>query len=1042
MPYAYFYKFATPHKILIMQENYSKLNNLIGWIVFAIAAFTYVSTLEPTASFWDCGEYISTAIKLQVGHPPGAPFFQLMGNFFAQFAFGDVTQQAYMVNMVSGLSSAFTILFLFWTITALGKKFASHHGEMTQARMISIFGAGAVGALAYTFSDSFWFSAAEGEVYAMSSLFTAIAFWAILKWENEVERSAKAGRWLIFIAYMTGLSIGVHILVFLTIPAIVMIYFFKNKEVNNIRQFLLYNAIAVVVLGVVFAVIIPLILNSFGKLEIFLVNSIGLPFNSGTIFMVLLLTAAFPFGLISTRKKELPLWNTLILSVLFIIIGYSTFVTLAIRSNANTPIDENNPEDALSLLAYYNRDQYGDWPVMYGQYFNAPLDSRTPFTDGTPIYEKDEEGGKYVVSDDRKGSVRNFAKSHTGFFPRMWSDDPGHIKNYMQIAGITNKDKKPTFGQNLKFFFDYQIGHMWWRYFMWNFAGRQNDDQHHYEVTQGNWLSGIDFIDAIRLGPQSNLPYHDRNSPARNTYYFLPFILGIVGLYFHFKRDWKDAWVVTLFFLMTGIAIVIYTNHKPFEPRERDYAFVGSFYAFAIWIGLGVQAIYELLASRFKGNGTAIATSALCLLLVPAIMAKENWDDHDRSNRYTARDIAKAYLDSCAPNAILFTNGDNDTFPLWYIQEVEGYRTDVRVVNLSLLNTDWYIDQMKRAAYEAPPVPFSFEHSQYKQGTRDVVYYREDPRVKGGRWRAEDLIKWIKSDDPSTRFNYGANQLQYYPVKKVRVDVNKEQVLANNVVSPQDTNRILEYIDWDLNAQLLSKRDIMVVDLIANNDWSRPIYFSVTVGNSSKSFFWLEDYFQLEGLAYRFVPVKNESPKNSTDFGKPNTDIMYDNLMNKFAYGNMEVPGVYLDETNRRLSYNLRNTFGRLGNQLADEGKNEKAIEVLDRGMEIMPEAKFEYNYFIFSMIEGYYKAGAKDKAREIVDLFADRLDEELAYYQQFKGDDRQKVQQETRSAASYYQMLIRMVSQYEYPGQNMQQMQNTDFFKRYQNALRPLGMA
>ncbi|WP_417589477.1 DUF2723 domain-containing protein [Owenweeksia hongkongensis] len=1024
-----------------MQENYSKLNNLIGWIVFAIAAFTYVSTLEPTASFWDCGEYISTAVKLQVGHPPGAPFFQLMGNFFAQFAFGDVTQQAYMVNMVSGLSSAFTILFLFWTITALGKKFSKHHGELTQARMISIFGAGAVGALAYTFSDSFWFSAAEGEVYAMSSLFTAIAFWAILKWENEVEKSPKAGRWLIFIAYMTGLSIGVHILVFLTIPAIVMIYFFKNKEVENMRQFILYNAIAVVVLGVVFAVIIPLILNSFGKLEIFFVNSIGLPFNTGTIFMLLILTAAFGFGLISTRKKELPLWNTLILSILFIIIGYSTFVTLAIRSNANTPIDENNPEDALSLLAYYNRDQYGDWPVMYGQYFNAPLDQRTPFTDGTPIYEKDEEAGKYVVSDDRKGSVRNFAKSHTGFFPRMWSDDPGHIKNYMQIAGIKNKEKKPTFGQNLKFFFDYQIGHMWWRYFMWNFAGRQNDDQHHYEVTQGNWLSGIDFIDAIRLGPQSNLPYHDRNSPARNTYYFLPFILGIIGLYFHFKRDWKDAWVVTLFFLMTGIAIVIYTNHKPFEPRERDYAFVGSFYAFAIWIGLGVQAIYEILAKKFKGNGSAIATSALCLLLVPAIMAKENWDDHDRSNRYTARDIAKAYLDSCAPNAILFTNGDNDTFPLWYIQEIEGYRTDVRIVNLSLLNTDWYIDQMKRAAYEAAPVPFSFEHDQYKQGTRDVVYFREDPRVKG-RWRVEDLIKWIKSDDPSTRFKYGENQLQYYPTKQVRVDIDKSEVLANNVVSEKDTSRILDYIDWDLNAQLLSKRDIMVVDLIANNDWSRPIYFSVTVGNSSKSFFWLEDYFQLEGLAYRFVPVKNETPKGSTDFGKPNTDIMYNNLMNNFEYGNMEVPGVYLDETNRRLSYNLRNTFGRLANQLVDEGEKDKAIEVLDRGMEIMPEEKFELNYFIFSMIEGYYKAGATEKARAIVDLFADRLDEELAYYQQFKGDDRAKVQQETRSAASYYQMLIRMVQQYEYQGKNMQQMQDTEFFKRYQAALRPLGMA
>jgi MFS family permease len=1021
-----------------MQDQYSKLNNIIGWIVFAIAAFTYISTVEPTASFWDCGEYISTAVKLQVGHPPGAPFFQLMGNFFAQAAFGDVTQQAYMVNLLSALSSAFTILFLFWTITALGRKFSLKHGEIDNARMISIFFAGAVGALAYTFSDSFWFSAEEGEVYAMSSLFTAIAFWAVLKWEQEVDHSNRADRWLIFIAYMTGLSIGVHILVFLTIPAIMMIYFFKKVENMNTRNFILYNGIAVLILGIVFAAIIPLILNSFGKLEIFFVNTIGLPFNSGTIFMTLVLIGAIAFGLIFTRRKNKPLWNTVILSVMFIILGYSTFITLAIRSNANTPIDENNPEDALSLLAYYNRDQYGDWPVMSGQYFNAPLNPQEPFTDGTPVYEKDEEAGKYVISDDRKASVRNFQKSHTGFFPRMWSDDPGHVKNYMKIAGLRNKDKKPTFGQNLKFFFDYQIGHMWWRYFMWNFAGRQNDDQHHYELTQGNWLTGIDFIDQGRLGPQSNLPYHAKNSPARNTYYLLPFILGLIGLFFHFKKDWKDAWAVTLFFLLTGIAIVIYTNHKPFEPRERDYAFVGSFYAFAIWIGLGAQALFEMLKPGMKNRNTAILIGVLCLALVPGIMAKENWDDHDRSNRYTARDIAKAYLDSCEKNAILFTNGDNDTFPLWYIQEIEGYRTDVRVVNLSLLNTDWYIDQMRRAAYEAPPVPFSFEHDQYKQGTRDVIYYREDPRVKG-RWKIEDFIKWVKSDDQRTRFPYGDKQLQFYPTRQLRVNINKDEVLKNNVVSADDTGRVVDYIDWNLGGSILSKRDIMVVDLIANNDWTRPIYFSVTVGNSPKSFFWLTDYFQLEGLAYRFVPVNNPTPKGSVDFGKVNTDIMYDNVMNKFAYGNMEVPGVYLDETNRRLSYNLRNAFGRLAGQLNNEGKKEEAVKVLDLAMEKMPEEKFAFNYFIFGVLEGYYQAGAKEKGSNMLMLFADRLDEELSYYQQFKGSKREAIQQEIQSAAQYYQMLLRLYQQYEAPGSNVQE---SEFFKRYQNALRPFGLA
>lgn len=1023
-----------------MQANYSKLNNIIGWLVFAIAAFTYLSTVEPTTSFWDCGEYIATSVKLQVGHPPGAPFFQLMGNFFGNFAFGDVTQQAVMVNILSALSSAFTILFLFWTITALGRKFSRSYGELTDARVISIFGAAAVGALAYTFSDSFWFSATEGEVYAMSSFFTALAFWAILKWEQEVDHSPRAGRWIIFIAYMMGLAIGVHILVFLTIPAIVMIYYFKLKPEMDTRKFIWYNIIAVLVLGLVFAAIIPFILNMFGKLEIFFVNILSLPFNSGTIFALLLLIAAVGFGLIFTRRKEKPLWNTLILSILFIVLGYSTFITLAIRSNANTPIDENNPEDALSLLAYYNREQYGDWPVMYGQFFNAPLDQRQPFTDGDPVYEKNDEQGKYVVTDDRKESVRNFADSHTGFFPRMWSDDPGHVRNYMEIAGIRDKDKKPSFGKNLYFFFDYQVGQMWWRYFMWNFAGRQNDEQNRYEYTKGNWISGIDFLDEMRLGPQDNLPYHMKNSPARNTYFLLPFLLGLVGLYFHYKKNWKDAWAVTLFFLLTGLAIVIYTNHKPFEPRERDYAFVGSFYVFAIWIGLGVQALFELFKDRLKTSGIAIAISVASLVLVPGIMAAENWDDHDRSNRYTARDIAKAYLDSCEPNAILFTNGDNDTFPLWYVQEVEGYRTDVRVVNLSLLNTDWYIDQMKRAAYDAEPVPFSFEHDQYKQGTRDVVYFREDPRVKG-RWHVKDLIKWIKSDDPGTRFSYGNKQLQYYPVKKVRVPVDKQQVLDQGVVDASEADRILPYIDWDLNANLLSKRDIMIVDLIANNDWTRPIYFSVTVGNNSKSFFWLEKHFRLDGMAYRFIPVNNPTQKGTADFGDVDADLMYTRLMEQFEYGNMEDPDVYLDETNRRITYNLRNSFGRLAGALIDKGENEKAIKVLDFCMEKMPEEKFQFNYFIFGVIENYFRAGATEKGQEMVNLFADRLDEELAYYQQFKGDDRDKVQQEIQAAGQYYQMLLRIKQQYDRGGESPQNFQESEFFKRFQNALQPFGL-
>ena len=1040
--------------------DYKKLNNIVGWTVFAIATITYFMTIEPTTSFWDCGEYIATSVKLQVGHPPGAPFFQLMGNLFGQFA-GEAENQALMVNALSALSSSFSILFLFWTITALGVKLLGGKKNIDGAATVAVLGAGAVGALAYTFSDSFWFSAVEGEVYAMSSFFTAAAFWAVLKWEQAVDEDPHANKWLLLIAYLVGLSVGVHILVFLTIPAIGMIYYFKKFPNTTRNGFIIANGASILILALVFAFIIPMVLKLFGALEITFVNSLNMPFHSGTVAASLILIAATTFGIVWTKKTNKPLVQQAVIAVMLIVMGYSTFIILAVRSNANTPIDENNPEDAMSLLAYYNREQYGDWPILYGKSFNAPYDRNKPFGDGNPVYQRgfavlkgkkqvaafkmesealayvEEKGGdlkvdgKYLLTDDKKASVPNYDPKYQGFFPRIWNDDPQYKQNYINIMNIKDPDAPITFAQHVGFFFEYQIGKMWWRYFMWNYSGRQNDEQHRYELTKGNWITGIPFLDSIRLGDQGNLPEHWKNNPSRNTYFMLPFLLGIFGLYYQYKKNNKDAWAVTLFFLLTGIAIVVYTNHKPFEPRERDYAFVGSFYAYAIWIGLGALGLWDTVRTKLSPMVASYLVIGVALVAVPLRMAAENWDDHDRSNRYTARDIAKAYLDSCDPNAILFTNGDNDTFPLWYVQEVEGYRTDVRIVNLSLLNTDWYIDQQRRKAYDGEAVPFSFKWHEYVQGTRDVLYYR-DLGVKG-RWDVKDFIQFSKRDDSQVKFKTGGGkELPLFPQKNFRINIDKDAVYANGVVDVADSASVLDYIDWDWKSNVMTKRDLMVVDLIANNNWERPIYFSITVGNSPKAYFWLNDYFRLEGMAYRFVPVKYESG-TGIDYGKVDTEIMYENLMSKFSYGNMELPEVYLDETNRRLSYNLRTIFGRLANEFIVEGDNEKAVEVLDFAMEKMPAEKFGYNYFVFGIIDSYYKAGATDKARELTNAFADHLDAELDYFSAFDREDRKRAANEWRTNLQFYQMLLQNVQVHD-------QDSVQEFYQRFQLAAQPFG--
>ncbi|MCB0430673.1 MAG: DUF2723 domain-containing protein [Flavobacteriales bacterium] len=968
--------------------SYARLNNIIGWVVFAIASTVFISTIEPTASFWDCGEYIATSYKLEVGHPPGAPLFMMLGRLFSLLA-SDTAHVAAMINTMSALCSGLTILFLFWSITMLGRKIIERKGEeLTNGNTWAIMGAGIVGALAYTFTDSFWFSAVEGEVYAMSSFFTALVFWAILKWERVADES-QADRWIVLIFYLMGLSIGVHLLNLLALPAMTFVYYFKKYEPS--RKGLIYTSlISIVLLGGIQNVMIPGIVKLASKFELFFVNTINLPFNSGIIIYGLALTAGIFFGIRYTIREKKPLWNTVLLSFMSVLIGYSSFIMIVVRSNANPPMDENNPENMISLLAYLNREQYGDWPLAYGPYYDAKV---TSYDDGNPVYVQDKETGKYVVSDDRKGTIPVYDPERCTVFPRMHSVQPSHIRAYKKWGGITG-DRKPNFGDNLTFFVKYQIGHMYLRYFLWNFAGRQNDVQGHGGITNGNWISGIKPLDAMFLGNQSELPDLALHDKSRNTFYLLPLILGIIGLIFHFKQHKEDALTVTLLFLFTGFAIIIYLNQTPFQPRERDYAYAASFYAFAIWIGLGVMAIHDKLKNLMSPSVAAVLTTTVCTLAVPVVMGKEGYDDHDRSGTYTARDFAANYLNSCAKNAILFTNGDNDTFPLWYAQEVEGIRTDVRVVNLSLLNTDWYIDQMRRKAYDSDPVPFSLKPKEYIQGTRDYVPFYDQKLP--GFVEARKLMDFVKSDNPQTKLGaQGGKMLDYLPTNRVLIPVDKQKVISNGTVPPELADQVVNGIEWTINEpggkpkRYLLKNHLMVLDLLAHNNWERPVYFAVTVGNDN--YLGLEDYFQLEGLAYHLVPIKNN--QRGPQVGRVEANIMYDNMMNKFAWGGMDSgKDIYLNDQNRRMVMNFRNNFARLAIALIQQGKNDEAEKALDHAVEVMPNSLAPYNYFITPIAEAYYQLGKADKANAILNVLLDNTLDEMDYFASLKRDDIQSV--------------------------------------------------
>ncbi len=968
-------------------DNYKKLNLILGWVMFFVASTVYFLTLEPTASWWDCGEYIATAYKLQVGHPPGAPFFQLMGRIFSLFALGDVTKVAVMINRMSALASGATIMFLFWTITYFAKRIyvKDKNQTLTEGQKWAVLGAGIVGSLAYTFTDSFWFSAVEGEVYAMSSLFTAITFWAILRWE-QVADERHGYRWIILISYLIGVSIGVHLLNLLAIPAIVYVYYFKKYDKVTKKGFIYAGLIGIGILALVMYIVIPQIVNLAGKFELFFVNDIGLPFNSGTIIYFVLLIGLIIYGLRYSRKHVKPVLNTIILALVFILIGYSSFFILIIRANADTPINENDPKDAIGMLSYLNREQYGTYPLIYGQYYNAPI---VDYEDGTPVYMKDNKSGKYIIKDDRKGTVPVYDSRFETFFPRMWSrQKPQHIelyKKYGKVKGVpvrvTNPDGtskilyKPTFWENLRFFFTYQVNHMYIRYFMWNFVGRQNNIESQGEIDHGNWISGIPFIDNARLGDQTNLPPSMQN-PARTRFYFLPLLLGLLGFYFHYKNNKKDTWVVFMLFFMTGLAIVIYLNQTPLQPRERDYAYAGSFYAFAIWIGLGVPALWEYAKKVIrKENLAAVLVTLVSLFLVPGIMAKEGWKSHDRSGKYAARDFAVMYLESCEPDAILFTNGDNDTFPLWYAQEVEGVRTDVRVVNYMLASGDWYTTQMARKVYKSDRLPLTISAEKYKRGEQNYIPVLE----KFKHAELKDAIGFVNSDDRRTKVQLqSGNWINFFPTKNVTLTIDKNAAVKTGTVSKKDSSKIVDKINWKIKQSGLFRNDLLLLDLVATNNWRRPIYFANV--SSVDKVLGVDKYCSMEGVVYRFKPLIAE------DFiprvGGVDPERSWKVLMNdKVRWGRLNEPDVTVDRESYRNASMGKQSYMRLAQALVNDQKYDSAVQVLDRGLYFFPYKKFIFDYYMLPWAEMYYQSNALDKGDDVLKKIVKRYTDDMDYY-------------------------------------------------------------
>ncbi len=1056
-------------------KRYKLLNNVLGWVVFVIAAVTYILTLESTASFWDCGEFIASGYKLEVGHPPGNPIFMLTARFFANFA-SSPSEVAYMVNLMSGLLSAATILLLFWTITRLAQKIVLREGEteetMSLGQMIAILGSGLVGALAYAWSDTFWFSAVEGEVYAYSSFCTALVFWLILKWES-VADLPHANRYIILIAYIIGVSIAVHLLNLLCIPAIVLVYYYRKYKNTDLKGSLIALLVSFVLIVLLLYGLVPGFVEVAGWVELLFVNVFHLPFNSGVVFYFFLivgviawaiyetyaqrsdklikisflisivlvgipfigdgyiigivLTAVLAYYLFTRKKLAVVAMNTILLSLFVIFIGYSSYALIVIRSTANTPMDQNSPEDIFSLGGYLNREQYGDRPLFYGQTFPAEIardaNGTAISTKGKAIWKKklktsEDEADRYIVTGYNEHY--EYQPELNMLFPRMYSDKSEHISAYKEWTNFkgrpvqvrtsegTKTVMKPTFAENLAFFLDYQLNYMYWRYFMWNFAGRQNDIQGHGEVQNGNWISGFNFIDKHIAGDQTNLPGDLKNNAGRNVFYMLPLLLGLIGLFyqaFSGKKGIESFWVTFFLFFMTGIAIVIYLNQTPYQPRERDYAYAGSFYAFAIWIGLGVAAVWRglnyLLKTTDEKPVSAItaAVAALLCLCVPLQMVSQTWDDHDRSGRYVCRDFGMNYLSSVDENGIIFTNGDNDTFPLWYVQEVEGYRTDVRVCNLSYLQTDWYIDQMKRPAYESAPLPISADESKYAY---DVRSYNYVINRLADSITVSDGLDYLYSDEDWTKDVPGYGKLNHLPTNKLYIPINADAAVASGTVAPELKDSIVSRIVPDFtNKRGFTMSEIASLDIINTNamqGWKRPVYFAVTVGSSY--YLGLEDYFSRTGLAYQVVPLKGVS--NNID-----TDKMYDNMVNKFRWGGIDKATpehpLYLDENVRRMCNTHRMMFGDLVVQLIAEGKTDKALTALDLIMEKIPGWQVTHDLTSVSLAQSYLDLGEKTKGEA---LLTEILDNSAGYLNWYKD----LTSGQLRSVGSDYQKHLYIV--------------------------------